>query len=377
MRIAIDLIAAEYEPGGMLLVTRALLYGLSRLKEEHEYFVLTGRPEEYQELAQSANVHICEAKLPLRRGVLVQHQVFAPSILRRIQPHILHTPAFAAPLRWRGALVITINDLAFMKVPEQSSLYPRLYHKYVQRQGARRAQRVIAISQQTHEELQHYWSIPEERIRLVHHALRPSLQPGNIPAEKIAAMQQRYGQRYLLHVGRIMPRKNVEILLEAFQLVAERFPDLHLVLTGGLGYASEKAVQLINTSPYKDRIHLAGWVAEEDMAPLYAGATALVFPSKHEGQGMPTLEAMACGTAVIASHEAASYEIAGNALLRSDCSLPQPLADTISQLLADDTLRAHLIQDGKKQALPYAPEVCARETLNVYEETWDVYRKQR
>jgi glycosyltransferase involved in cell wall biosynthesis len=357
----------------MLLATRALLHGIAQIDHTNEYTVITVRPDSYQDLAP--NIRTQSVTLPSKRGILIQHQLFLPAILQRLRPDVLHVPAFAAPFRWQGsALVTTIHDLAFLKVPEQSSLYPRLYHKYLQRAGASRAQRVIAISEQTREELISYWSIPSERIRLIHHALRPSLQPQNISRDAITAMHSLYGERYLLHVGRIMPRKNVEMLIEAFCVLAGRFSDLQLVLTGGLGYASDKAVQLIETSPYRTRIHLAGWVSEEDLGPLYAGASALVFPSKHEGQGLPSLEAMACGTPVVASPEAASMEIAGDAVLRADCSHALPLVEAIARVLTDNKLCSQLRQLGIQQVQSFHHETCARATLQVYQEALDTYR---
>ncbi|GCE23424.1 glycosyltransferase family 4 protein [Dictyobacter kobayashii] len=375
MRIAIDLITAEYEPGGMLLATRALLHGLARVDQHNEYIIVTGRPEAYWALAQFPNIQLHPAALPSRRGILIQHQVLGPHILQQVKPDLLHTPAFAAPLGWQGPLVTTIHDLAFLKVPEQSSWYPRLYHKYLLRSGVRKSQRIIAISEQTYNELTTCWSIPSERIRLIHHALRPEVSECHISEEAIKQMRQRYGQRYLLHVGRIMPRKNVERLLEAFDLLAGRFADLHLVLTGGLGYGSEAAVQLIEHSPYRERIHQAGWVEDDAMGALYAGASALVFPSKHEGQGMPTLEAMACGTPVVASYEAASVEIAGDAVLRANCASAQPLADAIQHILTNEELRRRLIQQGKQQAQAFHHATCAKKTLAVYHEAIDSYRQ--
>ncbi len=375
MRIALDLIVAEYQPGGMLLATRTLLHGLARIDAQNEYIVMTVRPDAYQDIAKAPNIRVHPVKSPSRRGTLIQHQIIAPIALQQIKPDVLHVPAFAAPLSWRGALVTTIHDLAFMKVPEQSSLYARLYHMHLQRMGAQRAQKVIVISKQSEEELMHYWSIPPQCIRLIHHALQPSFYAHDIAPTAIEAMRSRYGGRYLLHTGRIMPRKNVERLIEAFDLLAETFSDLHLVLTGGLGYASAQAVQLIENSPYKDRIHLAGWVPDEDMAALYTAATALVFPSKHEGQGMPTLEAMACGTPVVASHEAASIEIAGHALIRADCSSAQPLAHAIAPLLTNQELRQQLIQAGKKQAQPFRCEICAQKTLQAYQEAFELYKQ--
>ena len=374
MRIAVDLIAAEYEPGALLLATRSLLHGLAQIDHENEFIVLTVRPDDYQELAKLPNMHIQPVSLPSQHGVLIQHQLFSPRILQEIKPDILHVPAFAAPVSWHGALVMTIHNLACIKTLEQPSLYPRLHHNYLQRASAYRAQRIITTSEQTRQHITEHWSMPAERLCLIYRALRPSLQRATISETAIQAMHSRYGQRYLLHVDRIMPSKNVGRLIKAFDLLAARLPDLHLVLTGGLDYASPKEVQLIETSPYRKRIHLAGWIAEEDLGPLYAGASILILPSRHEGQDIAILEAMACGTPVIASDEAANMEIADDSILRTDCSSTLPLVEAIAHILTDEKLRAHLIQAGYKQIQPFHHQTCARATLQVYQEALDMYR---
>ena len=370
MRVVIDVTNAEKEPGGMLFAARALLTGLARIDSINDYIVTTVRPEEYEDFASIPNIHIYPVKWKSRHATLIQHQLLMPRILQRLRPDLLYVPAFAAPIAWRGPLVVTVNDIASTKVPEQSSLYPRLYHLYVLRESATRARRVMTISDQTSEEVISQWSIPAEKIRRIHIGLRSSLRYTGVSDEEIRAMHAHYGKRYLLHVGRIMPRKNVERLVEAFDIVAGHFDDLHLVLTGGTGYQAEKVLQLIENSPYKERIHLAGWVSEYDLGPLYMGASALVFPSKHEGHGLPTTEAMACGTPVVASPEAASVEIAGNAVLRADCSSAQPLAEAIARVLTDKTLRERLIRAGHIQAQPYTIEAYAKETLQVFQEAF-------
>jgi alpha-1,3-rhamnosyl/mannosyltransferase len=158
----------------------------------------------------------------------------------------------------------------------------------------------------------------------------------------------------------------VEILLEAFELLAERFVDLRLVLIGGAGYGSSEVLRRISVSPYRARIHLLGWIPEEEISIFYAGASMLVFPSLHEGFGLPTLEAMACGTPVIASPEAASHEIAGGAVLRVDCSSALPLKNAIVRLLNDAALREQLVCQGRAQAQPFTCTACAQETLHIY-----------
>jgi glycosyltransferase involved in cell wall biosynthesis len=368
MRVAIDLFIADKEPGGMLYATQALISGLAQIDRTNEYIIITARPEAHQALAATANIHIHPVRVRSWRGMLIQHQLLLPDVLRRLRPDVLHVPAFAAPIGWNGPLVLTVHDLAFLKVRHQSSAYGRLYWQYLLRESTRRAQRIIAISEQTRHELTSFWSIPSERIRVIHNALRPSLQHVPVSSEQIQMMQQRYGGDYLLHVGRIVPRKNVELLIQAFDLLAPRFPGLHLVLTGGAGYGSEPVLHQIAASLYRERIHLAGWVTDEQLALLYAGARALVFPSRHEGFGLPIVEAMAYGTPVVASPEAASREVAGEAVVRADCSSAPPLAQAIAAVLTDEALRARLIQQGRAQAQMFTSEACAAATLRVYQE---------
>src|SRR5450759_3431871 len=208
MRVAIDMLLAEQKPGGMLLATQAILNGLAQIDQANEYYIITRRPEAYKELATQPNIHIHPLLLRSWRAMLVRHQLLVPGILRQIQPDVLHTPAFAAPLSWRGSLVLTVHDLAFLKVSNQSSLQAQLYWRYMLRESVRRAQRIIVVSEQTREELVSLWSVQTERIRVIHNTLRPSLRYDDISTAEIEATRQRYGKRYILHVGRIMPRKN-------------------------------------------------------------------------------------------------------------------------------------------------------------------------
>src|SRR5579864_1494174 len=127
MRVVIDLLIADKEAGGMLFAAHALLEGLTRIDKENEYIIITGSPEQYQKLASAANIRIHPVKMRSWRGILIQHQLLLPKILRQLQPDVLHVPASVAPIGWRGPLVITVHDLGFLKVPEQTSIYVRFY----------------------------------------------------------------------------------------------------------------------------------------------------------------------------------------------------------------------------------------------------------
>lgn len=376
MRVAIDLLIAEKEPDGMFCATHTLLDGLTRIDQTNEYIVITGHPEKYQALADAPNMRIHTVRLQSRRGILTQRQLLLPDVLRRLRPTVLHVPTFAAPIGWNGPLVITVHDLAPLKVPRQSSLHVQLYWQYVLRESAQRAQRIIAVSEQTCKELLCYQVVEPQRIRVIPNALRPSLRYAHISAEEVQAIQQRYGRRYLLHVDRIMPRKNIESLVQAFDLLAPHFAELHLVLIDDAGSGSEPILQQIEASSYCKRIHLVGRVPDEDLGPLYTGASTLVCFSRQEGFDLPIVEAMACGTPVVASSEAASLEIAGEAVVRVDCTSASVLAEAIAQVLTDAALRERLIRLGQVQTQPFTREACAIATRRVYQEALNIDEPQ-
>jgi len=110
MRVAIDLLIAEKEPGGMLFATHALLNGLISIDQSNEYIIITARPKDYQELATAPTIHVHPVKLRTWSGILIQHQLLLPDILKKLHPDVLHVPAFAAPIGWHGPLVMTIHD---------------------------------------------------------------------------------------------------------------------------------------------------------------------------------------------------------------------------------------------------------------------------
>ncbi len=369
MRIAIDLLIAEKEPGGMLFAAQALLEGLIDIGSDHEYVLITAQPQAYQALlarARTTTIRIYPVRLYSRRALLIQHQLWLPDILRQIRPDLLHVPTFVAPIGWHGPLVITVHDLAFLYAEQSMPLHIRLYWQHLLHESARRAQCVIAVSEKTRAELIRYWSIEDKRIVLVPNALRSTLSRVHITTEQMALLRQQYGQRYLLHVGRIVPHKNVEMLVAAFQLLAAQYPDVHLVLVGGYAPGAESVRNLIASSPYRERIHQVGWATEHYLSMLYTAAHMLVFPSLHEGFGLPTLEAMVFGLPVIVNVEAISQEVGGDAPLRVDCRQPAKLAEAIMQVLTDTPLRERLIQLGQQHVQRYSREECARATCAVY-----------
>ncbi len=371
MRIAFDLVAVERLDDGMYTSSLALLHGLQRVPADHRYLLLTGRPERYTSFAEDARFEIVHAPIPLlqRDAVLLEHQLFEPLTLRRVRPDVLHSPGLASPLLWRGPFVLTLHDVAFLEVPEQMSRASLYYWRYVALPSARRATKIVTVSHHTRQEIARALHLPLERIETVYNSIGDQFQAAISP-ESIGRVRARYqlGERYILFVSTLQARKNVSALIRAFERLAPQMPDVQLVLAGGISSNSEAIVRDAEQSLVAERIRLTGRVADEDLPALYAGARVFALPSRHEGFGLTMIEAMACGTPVVANNASCLPEVAGEAALLVDADDAEAFAAALLRGLEDEALRQTLVARGFLRAAQFRPEQCARQMLAVYDQ---------
>lgn len=370
MRIAFDLVAVERLDDGIYTSSLALLHGLRKLEAEHRYLVLTGRPERYADLAQDPRFELVRVPMPSlhRHAVLFEHQLLEPLTLRKLRPDVLHTPGLASPLLWPGPTVLTLHDLGFLHLPEQMSRASLYYWRYLALPGARRAKRIVTVSEHARREIARELHLPLERIETVYNSIGEQFR-APVDPEAITRVRAAYhlSERYLLFVGTLQARKNLGALIRAFERLAPDVPDLQLVLAGGYSANGQETLRQVEQSPAAQRIRVTGRIADEDLPALYAGAQVLAFPSKHEGFGLPMIEAMACGTPVVANNASSLPEVAGDAAILSDADDPAGFAAALKKVLEDATLRADLIARGFKRAAQFRQEACARRMLEIYQ----------
>jgi len=262
---------------------------------------------------------------------------------------------------------VTVHDLAFKFFPKSFTRTDMAKLNFLTDRAIYHTDRLIAISQATKDDiLKIYPEIPADKIRVIYHGFDPEVYDQPRDAEKENEIKKRLGIRgdYLLYIGAIQPRKNLEIFIEAFNIVKTRQKsDLSLVFAGEKAWLSENTINKAKQSPFSSDIKMPGRVKFCDLGHLCRGARIFVFPSLYEGFGIPPLEAMAAKVPVILADNSSLPEVGGEAALYFDAQKPEDLADKIKKVLGDENLRAAMIAKGLEQTKKFSWEKCAQETL--------------
>ena len=266
----------------------------------------------------------------------------------------------------RTATVLTVHDLIFEHFPQFHKPLNYFFLKRAMPLFVRRATAIIAVSETTRRDLCRRYGVSAERVYVVPEAPAPHFRPP--PAWQVQRVRQHYGlpPRYLLTVGTIEPRKNFTRLLRAFESLATRGLVDALVIAGQRGWLAGSFFQALAESPVRNQVHLLGYVPDEDLPALYAGATLFVLPSLYEGFGLPLLEAMACGTPVAAARAGALPEVGGDAAWYFDPHTVEAIEEALHRCLTDTTLRQELIQRGRVRAARFSWQTTAQRTAEVY-----------
>ncbi len=286
-------------------------------------------------------------------------------MLRR-RPDLLFVPAHVVPVIHPRATVVTIHDLGYLHFPSAHTASSRRALDWSTRWSVRAARRVIAVSGATRDDLVTMLDLPTAKITVVHHGVRPTTRPS---ADAVHATLARLGmtQPYVLFLGTVQPRKNLRRLIGAFRQVVDASLPHSLVIAGRMGWLAAPIRAAVTACGLTERVHFAGYVADDDLPALYTGADAFAFPSLYEGFGMPALEALSYGVPVIASNTTSLPEIIGEAGLLVDPQDEAALGAALVRVLTDDALRARLAIAGPEQAARFSWQRCAQETLAVLE----------
>jgi glycosyltransferase involved in cell wall biosynthesis len=293
-----------------------------------------------------------------------------PLRLKEMGIHVFHGPASLIPFRKdHCGLIVTIHDLVAFLFPETIPLKYGAYMRYILRQAVKKADRIIAVSHHTKEDLIKILKVSSEKIVVIHEAASPIFHPDG-QKEVQSRIKQQYGitKKFIYHLGNIEPRKNLIVLLEAFTLVCKELGhEYQLVVSGQKGWLTGSLSRFLKNYPVRDQVFFTGYVPEEHIPLFMNGAELFVFPSLYEGFGLPVLEAMSCGTPVISSNRSSIPEIVGSAGVLVDPTNIRELADHIIELLRNREERIRLSQLGIERASRFSWSEAARQTLKAYQ----------
>lgn len=363
LRFGLDARLTRYRQGGIAQYIYHLIREFAALDAENHYLILHSRKDS-RNLAAAPNQQRVTCWTP------AHHRLERTALAIELAPHrldLLHSPDFIPPRFGRYRKVITIHDLAFLLYPDILTPDSRRYYADQIRDAAARADHIIAVSQATRNDVISMLDVPAGKVTAIPEAADARYRP--LPPAEIdqARKAHHLPQDYLLFIGTYEPRKNLGGLLRAYdQLRAEQRDAPPLVIAGRRGWFYDQLFRLSEQLDLTQRIIWLENPPDADLPALYNGARLLCLPSFYEGFGLTALEAMACGTPVVASDRGSLPEVVGDAALLVNPDDPASIAAGLQRVLTDADLSARLRQRGLEQALLFTWRETARQTLAVY-----------
>jgi glycosyltransferase involved in cell wall biosynthesis len=350
-----------------------LLEAVTRLSPQQEFFVYVNPTYpntrfDLGTLAKRNNVRLCAVRLALYAPLA---QLAWPIVLARDGIDIFHSPYVDTPILATVRLAPTVHDLIFERFPAYMPQRGfRLLYRVQMQLAMRRASCVLTVSDATRADLSDYYPAARKKVFVVGNAVAADFRPVHDP-DQLASVRERYGlpPRFVLAVGAGRPHKNLEVLVDAFaRLDPHANAGIVLVLGGDLDTRFPDEVgQRIAAHGLADRVLRLGGIRETDLPALYSLAEVFVFPSLVEGFGLPLLEAMACGTPVIASRSSSMPEVAGDACLLFSPRDAARLTELMAALLNAPELRIEQARRGRVQAQNFTWDKVGQTTLRAYD----------
>jgi len=351
MKIGVDTQSTLGRKTGIGLYTSNLLRALRQVAPQHEYVELSsGLTKE------------------LRTDQRLEWQQFGlPRRARAAGVDLLHVTGFDAPWWKPCPVVLTVHDLIGLLFPANLPPISRLYWSRWLPRTIRWADRVIADSNHTKNDVSRLLGISPERIEVIHLGVDEKFHPVE-DRKVLETVRDKYSlpKKFILCLGTLEPRKGLDTLIAALADLAVNNP-CELVIAGKRGWYTQPLFQQVKALSLGQRVHFTGYVVEEDLGALYSLAHLFVYPSRYEGFGLPPLEAMACGLPVVCTDAASLPEVVGHAALLVPPDDPVALATAMRRLLGDGQLHTEMRSRGMERATRFTWEETARRTLHVYE----------
>ncbi|HTN46765.1 MAG TPA: glycosyltransferase family 1 protein [Flavipsychrobacter sp.] len=352
MRIAVNtrlLLKGKLE--GIGWYTNETLKRIVAQHPEHEFIFFFDRPYD-ETFVFGTNVTPVVFGPPARHPVLfyIWYEMRIPYMLRKYKADVFLSPDGLMSLATKVPTCLVMHDLAFEHYPRHLSLAIRSYLKKFSPLFAKKATRIVTVSEFSKQDISEKYKIPPEKIDVSYNGAHAAYKP--LTWEEKLAVKQEYthGCEYFVFAGALHPRKNIVNLLKAFIVFKKRQrSNMKLVIVGRLAWKYEEVEELRNHMPFKDDVKWVGYMNVDKLAKVIGGAYALVYASLFEGFGIPILEAQQCHVPAIVSNTSSMPEVGGEAALLVDPKDVQDIANNMEKLYKDETLRARLIEASQEQ----------------------------
>lgn len=378
--IGFDCTAAIQQSAGIGRYTRELLKALAQATPTDYAYRLfaAGCRKNFPKIAElfptdRLNWRWCPTRLSRRWLERLWYRLRLPLLVEAWTGRLdlFHAPDFVLPpVMPTTRTLVTIHDLSFVRLPTFTMPGMSRYLNRWVPHSVQRADHVIAVSEATRQDIIELYHAPAHKVTVLPHGISPDFAPVIEPA-RLHDLRRRYGLDnwpFILSLGTIQPRKNYPRLIQA---LARLEADCHLVIVGSEGWDCETVYNEVTRWGLKERVHFLGYVADADLPALYSAATIFAYPSLYEGFGLPVLEALACGTPVVAANASALPEVVGSAGLLVDPYQVEELAAALAHLLTDSADRARLGQAGQRQAAGFRWDNTAQGVLRLYDKLID------
>lgn len=372
MHIGIDAHAIGAQQGGNETYIKQLITALAEIDSTNRYSLYLANAQAANEwragFAQAhPNFEIRQIPQPTP---LVRVPLYLAYELRRRPVDVLHVQ-YTAPPFCPVPVVATIHDLAFEHLPETFTRRGAWQLKMTVRRTAQRAARIATVSEYSRQDLLRTYNLPPEKVAVTYNGIAAHFTPTPSTPNEAAQLKTRFGitREFILAVGSLQPRKNLVRLIQAYAKLRTEHPAFtqQLVIVGRKLWLHHEIFAEVARQPWAADVILTGYVADEDLPPLYRAAAVFAYPSIFEGFGLPPLEAMACGTPVLTSNNSCLPEVVGTAALTVDPYDEAALANGLLRVLEEAPLRARLRAAGPERAKLFTWRVAAEKTLELYQ----------
>ena len=360
-KIALD--GRKYFDFGIGTYLQQLTRAISELGSSHQ-FILFAESKDLEKI----NLDAQWEKLPVDYKKYSLEEIFSfQKDIRKASVDLFHEPHYTLPVGLKKKSVVTIHDLIHLRFPAYHNLARRTYARWMIHHAVHHSGAIIVNSEFTKQEILDTFIVEPSKIHVTYFAVGGEFAPVKDESRKIE-FRKRYSieRPYIFYVGSMKPHKNIPLLLRTFAAIRKRI-DVDLVLAGEKLFENIKFAEQARALNVAAFINDLGALSPNDLVTAYSCAEVFAFPSQYEGFGFPLLEAMACGTPVVASDGGALQEISGNAALHFPSGLQEAFENNLSNVLTHGALRQELISRGLNNVRRFSWHVAAQKTLQIYE----------